>query len=209
MPLFSVRHNQAGALYVEAALVLPLLLLVTFAGAFFFLCAARHLSLQMAANEMAKDLSVALHDPRDNGQLWAEKTCIAGCKADPNVVYPWGGDREQNLLKFNVELDAYVNFMYTNAEGCWNACASSRYRLLTVGGGRTQYLSVRAQVFPVANWYDDDVTSNLNQASPGDYFMVTLSYPLRAVWGGGITFFGMAPDMSLVGTAVGVLEKRV
>lgn len=208
MSLFSARHKQDGAIYVEAALIMPILLLVTFAGAFFFLCAARHFSLQMAAHEMAKDLSVALHDPRSlTGLNDREKTCIAGCKAELES-YPWAAGREAPVRHFNVDLTAYVNIMYNNG-GCWKACAESRYLLSTPGGGRTHFLSVRAQVYPVANWYDADITNTPNIASPGDYFMITLSYPLRAVWGGGITFFGMAPNTSLVGTAVGVLEKRV
>jgi Flp pilus assembly protein TadG len=208
MALFSIRHNQDGAIFVEAALVLPILLLVTFAGAFFFLCAARFLSLQMAANEMAKDLSVALHDPEYNGLNSMEKTCIAGCKATlPN--YPWR-DQLGPLQRFNVDVGEYVEEMYDAANGCWNACAESRYRLITRQYGRSSYLTVEAQVFPAASWYDQEITNpNTFVASPGDYFIVTLRYPLRAVWGGGITFFGLAPNTSLVGTAVGVLEKRV
>lgn len=202
MSVLLTHHNEEGAIYVEAALVLPLLLLVTFVSAFFFMCAARYFSLQMLANEMAKDLSIALHTPDTDGLNSTTRTCIASCKAGMDS-YEWG---EQGLtqpqLRHQVNVDTYVDQMYTQG-GCWNTCAQGRYLL------STQSLSVTARVYPVQNWYDAQITNTVNSASPGDYFLVTVSYPLRAVWGGGIAFFGLAPNTSLVGTAVGVLEKRV
>jgi hypothetical protein len=207
MSVFVTRHNEDGAIYVEAALVMPLLLLVTFVSAFFFMCAARYFSLQMLANEMAKDLSIALHTPGNDGLSLTQQTCIASCKEEISN-YPWSDQQQGANQTFNVNLDTYVTYMYTNG-GCWNQCAQGRYLLSTIGSGRTSYLAVRAQVYPVANWYDDELTNTPNLASPGDYFMVTVSYPLRAVWGGGIAFFGLAPNTQMVGTAVGVLERRV
>lgn len=210
MSVFRTRHNQDGAVYVEAALVLPLLLLVTFVSAFFFMCAARYFSLQMLANEMAKDLSIALHTPGTDGLGYPERTCIADCKVDMQSggTYEWGDTVSPANLRHHVDVDDYVTKMYLQG-GCWNLCAQRRYFLSTVGGGRTQFLSVTARVYPVQNWYDAPIVNRVNVASPGDYFLVTVSYPLRAVWGGGIAFFGLAPNTSLVGTAVGVLEKRV
>lgn len=182
MSVLLTHHNEEGAIYVEAALVLPLLLLVTFVSAFFFMCAARYFSLQMLANEMAKDLSIALHTPGTSGLGFTQRTCIASCKTDL-TNYPWA-DGRGTLQIFNVDVDAYVNYMYTNG-GCWNECAQGRYFLSTVGSNRPFTLSVNARVYPVQNWYDSQITNSVNQASPGDYFLVTVSYPLRAVWGGG------------------------
>ena len=58
MSLRLQQHKQTGAVYVEAAIIMPVMLLVTFTCLFFFLLAARQFSVQMLANEIAKDISL-------------------------------------------------------------------------------------------------------------------------------------------------------
>lgn len=188
------RTKQTGAVYVEAAIVMPILILVTFASAFLFLCAARQVSVQMLANEIAKDLSLALRNANFTGISY----CINNCKsaAGPNAF------SQQSEL----DLTTYQNTMYGQTDGCWNSCARNSYLLATSG---TTPLQISVTPYHLVNWYDETPSTTYNYLSPGDFFTVKLRYPFRAVWGGGIAMFGIVPaDKYLTGTAVGVMEKR-
>lgn len=186
------RTKQTGAVYVEAAIVMPFLILVTFASAFLFLCAARQVTVQMLANEIAKDLSMALRTTQFTGISY----CINNCKAGLN-----------NFSQFSeLDITTYQNAMYGNTDGCWNSCARNSYLLATSG---TYPLEISVTPQHLVNWYDDTPSTTYNYLSPGDFFTVKLRYPFRAVWGGGIAMFGVVPaNKYLIGTAVGVMEKQ-
>jgi hypothetical protein len=47
----------------------------------------------------------------------------------------------------------------------------------------------------------------MNSAAIGDFIEVELRYPAKAILGGGIAMFGATPDISIVGTAIAVLER--
>lgn len=198
MSLRLQQHKQAGAVYVEAAIILPVLLLVTFTCLFFFLLAARQFSVQMLANEIAKDISLSLQRDADN---WggAVSTCIRGCRLTCR-----GNDTI--VLRHTRDLNAYVTCNSEDQGACWNRCARDQFLLNTDGA---YPMSVIATAYPAAQWFDEtDTPSTHSSISAGDLFDVTVSYPFRAVWGGGIAFFGLVPAKNLTGIAVGIVEKR-
>jgi Flp pilus assembly protein TadG len=187
------RGSQTGAIYVEAAVVLPILLLVTFASAFFFLLAARHFSLQMLANEIARDVSLSL-DPQAGVVNTGQTSCIQrDCAAATTTA----------ASKVNV--GALTRDRYTTPTGCWNTCAGSYYRLATAPANPA--LQVNLTVYPAFQWFDTAAVSTPAEAAVGDYVLVELRYPAQAVLGGGIPFFGAIPNINLVGTAIAVIER--
>ncbi len=187
------RESQTGAIYVEAAVVLPILLLVTFASAFFFLLAARHFSLQMLANEIARDVSLSL-DPRAGVVNTGQKSCIQSTCPAANTT----ADSRVNVTTMKAN-------RYTATAGCWNTCARTQYFLATAPANPA--LDVNLTVYPAFQWYDAPTTTIPTMAAVGDYVLVELRYPARAVLGGGIPFFGAIPDINLVGTAIAVIER--
>jgi Flp pilus assembly protein TadG len=187
------RESQTGAIYVEAAVVLPILLLVTFASAFFFLLAARHFSLQMLANEIARDVSLSL-DPRTGVSYGAQASCIQTTCPDPTTT-----------PASKVDVSALKLARYTTPGGCWNTCAGSYYLLATAPANPA--LQVNLTVYPAFQWYDTPTTTTPTVAAVGDYVLVELRYPAQAVLGGGIPFFGAIPTMNIVGTAIAVIER--
>lgn len=195
------RAKQVGAVYVEAAIVLPVIILVTFASLFFFLCAARQFTVQMLATEIAKDISIALRPAVRTGIDYCINECRIAIEGGAQGANPF-------LTKSELDLDAYHTAMYTNSSpGCWRTCAQNAYLLGTTG---TYPLKITLRAHHMIEFYDDPLlgTQNYNDLSPGDIFTVTLQYPLRAVWGGGIAMFGVVPEGKfLTGIAVGVLEK--
>jgi hypothetical protein len=200
MSLRLQQHKQAGAVYVEAAIILPVLLLVTFTCLFFFLLAARQFSVQMLANEIAKDISLSLqtNDDNFNASHGVVNSCIKNCRTNCR-----GGE---NALRHTRNLTAYVACNSTYPEACWNTCARDQFLLNTEGD---YPMSVTATAYPARQWFDSGSTPTVHTTiSAGDLFDVTVSYPFRAVWGGGIAFFGLVPDKNLTGVAVGIVEKR-
>lgn len=197
MSLRLQQHKQTGAVYVEAAIIMPVLLLVTFTCLFFFLLAARQFSVQMLANEIAKDISLSLQANADN---WtgAGSTCIKNCRTNCRDT--------SGTLKHTRDLNAYVACNTAQQGACWNTCARDAFLLNTEG---SYALSVTAAAYPAAQWFDQlDTPTAHSSISAGDLFDVTVSYPFRAVWGGGIAFFGLVPEKNLTGIAVGIVEKR-
>ncbi len=187
------RESQTGAIYVEAAVVLPILLLVTFASAFFFLLAARHFSLQMLANEIARDVSLSL-DPRAGVAYGTQASCIQSrCPATNTTAAS------------KVDITAMQVARYNTVGGCWNWCANRYYLLATAPADPA--LQVNLTVYPAFQWYDTPTTTTPTVAAVGDYVLVELRYPAQAVLGGGIPFFGAIPNINLVGTAIAVIER--
>lgn len=196
MSLRLQQHKQTGAVYVEAAIIMPVMLLVTFTCLFFFLLAARQFSVQMLANEIAKDISLSLQASSDNN-LGNARTCMNNCRA---------ACRDGINTMQTRNLDDYVQCQYENTESCWNKCARDNFLLNTEG---EHALSVTATAYPARQWFDSGSTPTAHSTiSAGDLFDVTVSYPFRAVWGGGIAFFGLVPEKNLTGIAVGIVEKR-
>ena len=198
MSLRLQQHKQTGAVYVEAAIIMPVMLLVTFTCLFFFLLAARQFSVQMLANEIAKDISLSLQADAD-AFTGAGSTCIRGCRRDCS------GDANI-ILRHTRDLNAYVECNSKEQKACWNTCARDQFLLNTDG----EYpMSVSATAYPARQWFDSGSTPTAHSTiSAGDLFDVTVSYPFRAVWGGGIAFFGLVPEKNLTGIAVGIVEKR-
>ena len=202
MSLFAKATQQEGAVYVEAAIILPVLLLVTFASSFFFLVAARHFSLQMLANEIAKDVSLILQPVNSS----PPKACIPLCMASQ-------GSTLRNLGNQGYENSKNVGAYSTGqmaSNGCWNICARDRYMLATPASQATYPLSLTVTVHPTMQYYDETLPANSSTwVSAGDFFEVSIAYPLRSVWGGGIAFFGIVPVSSMIyGNAVGIIDKR-
>lgn len=189
------RESQTGAIYVEAAVVLPILLLVTFASAFFFLLAARHFSLQMLANEIARDVSLSL-DPRAGVSYGTQASCIQSTCPTANTT-----------AASKVDINAMKVARYDTVGGCWNRCARTYFLLATAPA--VPALDVNLTVYPAFQWYDTPpmTTPPPTVAAVGDYVLVELRYPAQAVLGGGIPFFGAIPDIDLVGTAIAVIER--
>lgn len=189
------RESQTGAIYVEAAVILPILLLVTFASAFFFLLAARHFSLQMLANEIARDISLSL-DPRTGVSYGSQHSCIQSTCPTANTT-----------AASKVDVSTMTTNRYDTPTGCWNQCARTQYLLTTDPTGGKPALNVNLTVYPAFQWYDAATTTTPTVAAVGDYVLVELRYPAQAVLGGGIPFFGAIPDIDLVGTAIAVIER--
>jgi Flp pilus assembly protein TadG len=166
------RESQTGAIYVEAAVVLPILLLVTFASAFFFLLAARHFSLQMLANEIARDVSLSL-DPRTGVSYGTQASCIQSTCPTANTT-----------AASKVDINAMKVARYDTVGGCWNWCANEYYRLATAPADPA--LQVNLTVYPAFQWFDAPITPPPAEAAVGDYVLVELRYPAQAVLGGGI-----------------------
>ena len=190
--MLSKRSEEFGAIYVESAIVLPILLLVTFASIFFFLCAARYFSLQMLANEIARDISLGLQDPEANA---------TGCNKLRTGKLSSNDSQEINLT---TTCDDQFN---NGSAGKWKLCAKDRYLLVTDPPNNKP--SVNAIVHPVRNWFDAPFTSSsqlFNTASPGDFVEVTVRYPIRWVMGDTIAVMGLLPDVELIGKGVGIVE---
>lgn len=187
------RESQTGAIYVEAAVVLPILLLVTFASAFFFLLAARHFSLQMLANDIARDVSLSLDrraDVVNTGQTSCiQRTCPAASTTAASTI----------------DVSAMKLARYTTTSGCWNTCARTQYFIATPPADPA--LDVNLTVYPAFQWFDAATTTTATVAAVGDYVRVELRYPARAVLGGGIPFLGAIPNINIVGTAIAVIER--
>lgn len=195
--------SQVGALYVEAAIVMPILLLVTFASLFFLLVAARHFSLQMLANEIAKDVSLSLQPPSSRFTT----ACIPQCMSGRGTFLRADG------YAHTVDLTDYSYAQMSSDEnqaGCWRSCARDKYLLATPTSNSDPYgLRVFVTAHPSMQLFDEQLPANGSVAAAGDFFEVTLTYPLRSVWGGGIAFFGLIPLTSKIyGNAVGVIDKR-
>jgi len=195
--------RQSGAIYVEAAIVLPVLILVVFASIFFFLLAARHFSLQMLANEMARDVSLSLNPQT----AVTQPTCI---QRECEYILP------DNETKFDSKLNltTFLTNRYQNGTGCWNVCAKSQYLLATrpsgtPQGGANNWLQVTLTPYSTVQWFDSvsSGTTSPNWAAIGDYIEVTATYPASAVLGGGIAMFGAIPNIMLTGSAIAVLER--
>jgi hypothetical protein len=197
--------SQVGAVYVEAAIVMPVLILVTFASLFFLLVAARHFSLQMLANEIAKDISLSLQPAAEAPVPTGVKqlSCIPECMRTSNL-------RTSTSSYLNTRnIDTYAA-KQMESTGCWNTCARTLYLLATPQTKSTApALGVAVTSYPTMQVFDEQLPANQGVVSAGDFFQVSVSYPLRAVWGGGIAFFGLIPESSRIyGTAVGVVDKR-
>lgn len=187
------RESQTGAIYVEAAVVLPILLLVTFASAFFFLLAARHFSLQMLANEIARDVSLSL-DPRTGVSYGAQASCIQSTCPTANTT-----------AASKVNVSTMTTDRYDTPTGCWNTCAKTYYLLTTTPS--VPALDVNLTVYPAFQWFDTPTVSTPTEAAVGDYVLVELRYPAQAVLGGALPFFGNIPQYDIVGTAIAVIER--
>jgi hypothetical protein len=189
------RAPQTGAVYVEAAIILPVLLLVVFASIFFFLLAARHFSLQMLANDIAKDISLSL-GPRFGVNTGDRLSCVEGNSSFPTTTAP-----------SKLSLATLLSNRYTNTSGCWKVWARETYLLAT--SPSTSALQVTLTAFPKTQWFDSipPNTATPTEAAIGDYVEVQLRYPAQAILGGGIAMFGATPNISIVGTAIAVLER--
>lgn len=197
------RAPQTGAVYVEAAIILPVLLLVVFASIFFFLLAARHFSLQMLANDIAKDISLSL-GPRFGVNTGDRTTCGENTVAFPPVTTPASPPPSK------LSLPTLLSNRYTTqTNGCWRIWARERYLLATLPLPSASALQVTLVAYPKTQWFDSipDGTATPSEASVGDFIEVQLRYPAQAILGGGIAMFGATPDISIVGTAIAVLER--
>jgi hypothetical protein len=190
-----------GAIYAEAAVILPVLLLVVFVSIFFFLLAVRQFSLQMLASEIAKDISLAL-DPRADRATATRRGCIQKTCAYTNPDF---------LTKFDTRLSlpTLLNQRYTTTTGCWNLCAQQEYFLATAAVGGVPGLQISLTAYPTLQWFDPTPTGTptISNAAVGDYITVQLTYPARAIWRRGIPMFGAVANINLVGTAITVLER--
>jgi len=199
MTITHCRSQERGGIYVEAAIILPVLLLVVFASIFFFLVAARHFSLQMLANDIANDISLSL-GPRFGVNSGDKGSCGKQQSSYPPTTSPAPSKLDLTTLRSN---------RYTNSNGCWNVWAREQYLLATppTGADPSNYLTVSLNAHPTLQWFDEAPTLAMNSAAIGDFIEVELRYPAKAILGGGIAMFGATPDISIVGTAIAVLER--
>ena len=190
------RAPQTGAVYVEAAIILPVLLLVVFASIFFFLLAARHFSLQMLANDIAKDISLSL-GPRFGVNTGDRLSCGEDKFSFPTTTAP-------SKLSLTTLLS---NRYTTNTTGCWRIWAREQYLLATPPSAAA--LQVTLTAYPKTQWFDSIPvgTATPTEVAIGDYIEIQLRYPAQAILGGGIAMFGATPNISIVGTAIAVLER--
>jgi len=187
---FSIRVRENGSVYVEAAIVMPVLLLVTFASIFFFMCAARHFSLQMLANDIARDVSLELQP----GPSDPATGCAAFRPASEGAKLADGSQ--------TIQLENLKSHRFATTRS-WGECATKRYLLAFQG------MDVTLLPFQVRAWYDDPTNGTQNSVvSPGDFVQVDVTYPLTSVLGGGIAFFGLVPqNVRMRGTALGIIER--
>ena len=198
----TITHSHAqetGGIYVEAAIILPVLLLVVFASIFFFLVAARHFSLQMLANDIASDISLSL-GPRFGVNFGDRASCGKENSSYPPTTSP---------TPSKLDLTDMLRERYTNSNGCWNVWAREQYLLATHSSGAdpSEYLTVSLNAHPTLHWFDEPSTQTMNSVAIGDFIEVEVRYPAKAILGGGIAMFGATPDISIVGTAIAVLER--
>jgi len=174
--------KQRGTIFVEAALVMPLLLLVCFASIYLFIAAARNYAVQMVANDIARTASLSLsQDAATSGG------CIAMCR--------------KQTVGAGVETVDIIEFLESYSD-CFKGCASSQYLLAG------NYLSIHVKPIPDLSSLSTQTgqTSVTNQLSPGDMVKVNVSYPVSAVLGATIPMFGSWSG-DLQGSSVGVIEK--
>jgi hypothetical protein len=155
----------------------------------------------MLANDIAKDVSLAL-DPRNDAQAGAQRSCVENeCKYTTPAF-----DTKLNLTTF-------IQDRYGSTNSCWNVCARQQYLLATPPSGQSQgqgaWLTVTLTPYPKLGWFDTNPGGNqaIDSVAVGDYVEVQLSYPSRAILGGGIAMIGLVPNFTIVGTAIAVLER--
>jgi len=153
------RHQQ-GAYFVEAALVTPLLLLITFAAIFFCILAAKNFALQTFATDVARDVSLSL---QAKGSAWCPSCGTAQVASTNQVV----------LSTFSGSYDS-----------CWKTCANSRYPIIGANN-----VTITVSGFPVTNFFDGDVTYT-GLVAPGDLFNVSVQYSSSNFMGGNVPFLG-------------------
>lgn len=195
MAIAYTRTPETGAVYVEAAIIMPILLLVVFASLFFMLVAARHFSLQMLASEIAKDAGLSL-DPQVGFLPGQQGSCI-----QKTCSYSQFSTDE---LRLNLQLLQGRKWGTSSGSGCWKQCAGSQYLLDTSSAGLTLTLTS----YPSLQWFDATFTgSQPTYAAIGDYIGVELRYPLSSIFGGNVPMLGYLGNISLVGTAIAALER--
>ena len=159
-PTTTRSRLQSGAYFVEAALVTPLVLLITFAAIFFCTLAAKNFALQTFATDVARDVSLSL---QAKGSAWCP-SCGTAQGASTNQVA---------LSTFSGSYDS-----------CWKTCANSRYPIIGANN-----VTITVSGFPVTNFFDGDVTYT-GSVAPGDLFNVSVQYSSSNFMGGNVPFLG-------------------
>jgi Flp pilus assembly protein TadG len=182
-------RDQLGAFYVEAAIVMPLLLLVVFVSIFFCTMAVRNFALQMLANDIARDISLAL----GTFPTTANKCIFSGTN-------PCAAPTAQNTKPFYLTDADYK----TARQDCWNSCAGTQYLLADMVSSGT--ISITGTTIPSA--FDTSTApSTSTTVVPGDLIKVKVSYPASRILNGGqIPLFGSV-TATLQASAVTVMEK--
>jgi Flp pilus assembly protein TadG len=172
--------KETGTIFVEAALVMPLLLLVCFASIYFFMAAARNYAVQMVANDIARAASLSLSQ-----ETLKSGGCIAMCR--------------QQTVGSGIETVDIQQFLgsYNN---CFKKCASSQYLL------SENFVSIAVTPIPDFSSLAVAPQQTTNLLSPGDMVRVNVSYPVSAVLGATIPMFGSWAG-NLQGSSVGIIEK--
>lgn len=177
--------TQVGAYFVEAALVTPLVLLITFASIFFCVLAAKNFALQSFATDIARDISLSLQTTPS-----ATATPRPWCTLCPVRA------QSSTSVDMSVFKQAHLS--------CWQSCAQTKYPIgiLNAGG---QALDISIDTYPIAQWYDATFTPSAT-VGPGDLFNVSVRYPSSNFLNGKVPFLGTL-SFNIEGTAVGVIEK--
>jgi Flp pilus assembly protein TadG len=173
------RGNERGTLFVETALIMPLLLLVCFASIYFFMAAARNYAVQMVANDIARTASLSLSQ-----NTATSGGCIAMCRITAAA---------------GVETIDIQTFLQTSAS-CFKGCATSQYLLAG------NFVDIKVDAIPDFSSLNAPPTKTTSLLSPGDMIRVNVSYPVSAVMGATITLLGPWSG-NLQGSSVGVIEK--
>jgi hypothetical protein len=153
----------------------------------------------MLANDIAKDISLSL-GPRFGVNTGNGTQC-----SESNTSFP--DPQAFPTPPSKLSLATLLTNRYTNASGCWKVWARQRYLLATPPSASA--LQVTLIAYPKTQWFDSIPagTATPTEVAIGDYIEIRLSYPAQAILGGGIAMFGATPNISIVGTAITVLER--
>lgn len=171
------KRHQRGAAFVEAAIVMPALLLTTFCTMFLCLLGYRLTCVQMAANDVARSISNAF-----NGGAYG------GCS----------GGIATNVTNGTIEIQTLRNNCMTS----WRGTIATRYLIPA-----SNSMTIEVSGYAHQGSHDGGGTiPDATTLRGGDSFVVVVSFPKTNILGGKVPLHGLLSG-NLVGSAAGFIER--
>lgn len=173
-----LNRHQRGAVFVDAAIIMPVFLLVTFVTIFLCLMAYRLSSIQMAANDIAQSISKAFYG---GGPFY----CAPGA---PTVQ-----QRKGTIL---------IQDLRGACEGSWRSGIATKYLIPTDNQMPITVVGY-AHLPPLDGGQN---VQNATTLRAGDSFVVLVKFPKTNILGGKVPLFGLLSG-DLVASAAGFIER--